>query len=62
MMVKYITKIEQLERLGEREKAELKKVTDEFAFRANDYYLSLIDWDDPEESNPSNYNSQLAGA
>ena len=48
-MVKYITKIEQLERLSEREKDELKKVTDEFAFRCNDYYLSLINWDDPED-------------
>jgi len=27
----------------------LKKVTDTFAFRANDYYLSLIDWDDPND-------------
>jgi len=48
-MVKYLTKIEQLERLSERKRAELRKVTDEFAFRANDYYLSLIDWDDPDD-------------
>lgn len=47
--VKYLTKIEQLERLSERQRAELKKVADEFAFRANDYYLSLIDWDDPDD-------------
>jgi len=46
---KYITKIEQLEQLSEQEKAELKKVTDKFAFRSNDYYLSLIDWDDPND-------------
>jgi len=47
--MKYRTAIEQLEQLSEREKAELKKVTDKFAFRSNDYYLSLIDWDDPDD-------------
>ena len=47
--VKYITKIEQLEQLSERERAELKEVADKFDFRANDYYLSLIDWDDPDD-------------
>ena len=46
---KYITKIEQLEQLSEQQRAELKKVTDKFAFRVNDYYLSLIDWDDPND-------------
>ncbi len=46
---KYITQVEQLEHLSEQEKAELKKVADRFAFRANDYYLSLIDWDDPDD-------------
>jgi len=45
----YLTKIEQLKKLGERETTDLKKVTDKFAFRANDYYLSLIDWDDPAD-------------
>ena len=47
--VKYLTKIEQLEHLNPQERVELKKVTDEFAFRSNDYYLSLIDWDDPND-------------
>jgi lysine 2,3-aminomutase len=46
---KYITKIEQLEQLSDEQRAELKKVTDKFAFRVNDYYLSLIDWDDPND-------------
>jgi lysine 2,3-aminomutase len=45
----YLTKIEQIEHLSEEEKAELKKVTDIFPFRSNDYYLSLIDWDDPND-------------
>ncbi len=46
---KYLTKIEQLEQLSEQEKGELKKVTEQFAFRSNDYYLSLIDWSDPDD-------------
>ncbi len=46
---KYLIKIEQLEQLSEQEKTELKKVTDRFPFRSNDYYLSLINWDDPDD-------------
>jgi KamA family protein len=46
---KHITKIEQLEQLSEQQRAELKKVTDKFSFRSNDYYLSLINWDDPDD-------------
>ena len=49
MPMKYLTKIDQLEQLGPDEKAELKKVTEHFAFRSNEYYLSLIDWDDPDD-------------
>ena len=43
----YYTKIEQLEMLTPSQMNELSEVTDKFAFRANDYYLSLIDADDP---------------
>ena len=46
---KYLTKIEQLEQLSEQEKSELKKVTERFAFRCSDYYLSLINWSDPDD-------------
>ena len=46
---KYVTKIEQLEYLSEQQRSELKKVSDKFAFRSNDYYLSLIDWNDPDD-------------
>ncbi len=49
MKVKYVTRIEQLEQLSQQEKLDAKKVTDKFAFRSNDYYLSLIDWDDPDD-------------
>lgn len=44
---RYITKIDQVDGLTEQEKTRLKRVTNEFAFRANEYYLSLIDWNDP---------------
>ncbi len=47
--MRYLTKIDQLEQLSQAEKAELKQVTEKSAFRANDYYLSLIDWDDPND-------------
>jgi lysine 2,3-aminomutase len=50
MKVKYSTKIDSVSQLSEEERSRLKReVTDKYAFRANDYYLSLIDWDDPED-------------
>ena len=45
--MKYLTRIEQLEQLRRDERIELEQVTDQFAFRSNEYYLSLVDWDDP---------------
>jgi lysine 2,3-aminomutase len=47
--MKYLTKIDQLEQLSQAEKTELKPVTEKFAFRSNDYYLSLINWNDPND-------------
>jgi len=47
--INYVTKIKQLKQLSKQEQTELNKVTDKFAFRANDYYLSLIDWNDPND-------------
>ena len=47
--ITYITKIEHLDRLSKQEAADLKTVADKFSFRCNDYYLSLIDWDDPAD-------------
>jgi len=46
---KYITKISQLKHLSDDEKAQLEKVAAKFAFKTNDYYLSLIDWNDPND-------------
>ncbi len=47
MKVDYISSIEKVGGLSKEEKTKLKKVTEKFAFRANTYYLNLIDWDDP---------------
>jgi KamA family protein len=58
--MKYLTTIDQLKQyiirsnaagkqLSEEECAELRTITERFAFRANDYYLSLINWDDPDD-------------
>lgn len=46
---RYITDIEKIEQIPEEERKKLKKVTEKFAFRVNDYYLSLIDWNDTND-------------
>ncbi len=46
---KYYTRLEQLCQLTEEQKEQIRSVVDEFAFRGNDYYLSLINWDDPDD-------------
>ncbi|PIQ97869.1 MAG: KamA family radical SAM protein [Nitrospinae bacterium CG11_big_fil_rev_8_21_14_0_20_56_8] len=46
---RFVTRIEDIPQLSDEEKAALQKVTDRFIFRANEYYLSLIDWNDPED-------------
>jgi KamA family protein len=49
MGVKYITNIDMIAEIPERERKKLAEVLERFSFRANDYYLSLIDWDNPED-------------
>jgi len=49
MRLKYFTDISQLQQLTEADRDKLKPVAGRFAFRANDYYLSLINWDDPDD-------------
>src|SRR5215208_231266 len=44
-----INKLDQVAGLSEADKLELKPVTEKFAFRTNDYYQSLIDWNDPHD-------------
>lgn len=41
------TKLSSLERLSAEERADLAAVAERFAFRASEYYLRLINWDDP---------------
>jgi len=42
--IRYITDILQVTQIPIEQRRILKEVTKKFAFRANDYYLSLIDW------------------
>ena len=49
MKSKYVRKIDSIEQISAADRAALKKVTDKFAFFASEYYLSLIDWSDPED-------------
>jgi KamA family protein len=46
---KYITDIGKIATIPETERKRLKQITEKFVFRVNDYYLNLIDWDDPED-------------
>lgn len=46
---KFITDIDKVKQLSEHEREELRPITDKFVFRVNDYYLKLIDWNDPED-------------
>ncbi len=45
----YLTRIDQIEHLSNQEKHALEDVAARFAFRSNDYYLSLVNWDDPDD-------------
>jgi KamA family protein len=46
-LVHYLTRLEQVFALSPEWRGELQPVADTFAFRATDYYLGLIDWNDP---------------
>lgn len=47
--VKYVRTLEQVPQLCDEDRERLKPVSEEYVFRANDYYLGLIDWDDPDD-------------
>lgn len=47
--VRYVRSLDQLEQLAPEDRDRLRPVTDRFVFRANEYYLKLIDWDDPDD-------------
>jgi len=44
---KYVTQLTQITQLSEEQKVRLNIVSERFAFRSNEYYQELIDWDDP---------------
>jgi KamA family protein len=47
--VKYVRSLEKIDAIPEAERARLQQVADKYVFRANDYYLGLINWDDPDD-------------
>ncbi len=47
--VRYIRSIDRIPHLSPQERNEIKKVAERYVFRANDYYLGLIDWSDPAD-------------
>lgn len=47
--VKYIRTVDQVPNIPEAERERLRRVAERYVFRANDYYLGLIDWDDPAD-------------
>jgi KamA family protein len=46
---RYVNKLDQITTLSGAEREQLKPVAEKFAFRTNEYYQSLINWDDPED-------------
>lgn len=46
---KYVRRVSDLDQLSASEKLQLKAVEEKYVFRANDYYLSLINWSDPDD-------------
>ena len=46
---KYFSRLDQVSGLSDKERNNLQKVCDKFAFRTNEYYISLINWDDPDD-------------
>ncbi|MBN2253212.1 MAG: KamA family radical SAM protein, partial [Kosmotogaceae bacterium] len=46
---KYLTSVAKIEDLNDEQIREMKRVTEIYPFRANDYYLGLINWEDPQD-------------
>ena len=47
--VKYVRSLRNIEQLSGSVRRSLQPVAEKFKFRANDYYLGLINWDDPDD-------------
>lgn len=46
---RYIRDIDRLTQIPPEQRRQLKRVTERYVFRVNDYYLDLIDWEDPAD-------------
>lgn len=49
MKIKYMKDVSKLDAVPAEMRETLKQVAERYAFRANDYYLGLIDWNDPDD-------------
>lgn len=49
MKVRYLNKLSQLEQIPASLAEKLETVAEKYAFRTNDYYNSLINWEDPDD-------------
>ncbi|UCE61080.1 MAG: hypothetical protein JSU63_04885 [Phycisphaerales bacterium] len=47
--VRYVRSLDKIATIPAEEREALKAVTNHYVFRANDYYLGLIDWSDPND-------------
>lgn len=47
--VRYVQDIDKIPNIPPEDRARLKAVAKRYVFRANDYYLGLIDWNDPND-------------
>lgn len=47
--IRYVTNVDRIPNIPAAERERLRRVTEQYVFRANDYYLELIDWDDPHD-------------
>ena len=45
----YVRSLDRVKQLSDAERAKLRPVVEQYPFRANDYYLGLIDWSDPHD-------------
>jgi len=49
--MRYLKKLTDIPQLGDAERAALQSLADAYSFRVSEYYLQLIDWNDPADSN-----------
>ena len=47
--VRYVRDIDKIPGIPQAEREKLKRVAERYVFRVNDYYLGLINWDDPND-------------